>query len=147
MEIVMSNNGQRFADLDADSRKASIERSRIHVELEQSKLAGKLIAHAAALIKSEFPTAFVVAFYLTPGYGDAASVQIAHVYADKAANDLELDIAPDFQSAPETIGMAEVLLAEASDLGAHFQLAGIAAGQRHLNVHDPLDGVRLPVEV
>jgi len=140
----MSNNGQRFAALDPDSRKASIERSRTHIELERSKLAGKLIAHAAALIETEFPIAEAVVFYLTPGYGDDASVQITQVL-DNAGG--ELEIAPDFQSGPAVIKQAEKLLAEASDLGAEFRLADAGDRQRQIDVDDPLNGVQRPVEV
>lgn len=138
------NNAQRFATLDADSRSDSIERSRKHIELEQSKLAGKLVAHAAALIEGVFPIAEAIVFYLTAVPGDAASVQITQVL-DNAGG--ELEVAPDFRLAPAGIREAEEVLAEASDLGADFRLADAGDRQRQVDVGDPLNGVRLPVEV
>lgn len=138
------NNGQRFAAQDADSRQSSIERSRAHIELEQSKLAGKLIAHAAALIESAFPIAEAVVFYLSAYPGDSDSVQITEVL-DNAGEPME--IMPDFEPAVDVIGQAEALLGEASDLGADFRLADSGDRQRQISVYNPLDGVRLPVEV
>jgi len=136
---------QRFAALDPDSRASSIERSRRRIELEQSKLAAALIMHAVALIKTAFPTAEAIVFYLAVLPGDVASVQVAQVL-DNAGG--ELEIAPDFWPAPDVIGeVVEALLAEASDLGADFQMAADEYRQRQLDIGDPLAGVRLLAEI
>lgn len=136
------NDGRWFAGWEPGFRADSIDAHRELIATEQGSLARKLIVHAVALIAEAFPTADMIWFYLTACPSDTASVQIVRVL--DAGGD-GLDIAPDFALAPQVIGQAEELLAEASDLGADFPLAdGAGDRQRQLGVRGPLDWVRLP---
>ncbi len=141
-----ADNTRRFAAMDEADRERSIETTRAHIRFEQSKLACKLVAHAAGLLTAAVPDAAVLVFDIMV---DGEEGDTAQVRAALDAAGAWIQLFPESLQDP-AIEPVEQALGEASTLGTYFPVAeaeGRYVGPyRQLVVADPLAGVLLPAD-
>lgn len=136
----MSEDARRYAQETVRDRLSGIARLQLMLRDIHKQLIVRQVAHAAGLLREEFPQAYQVFFELHVGYEDPDTVEIKELQ-DQAG--VTIEVQEDFGFKPRAVTEAQWALGQASEVGACFSRNG-APMEHVLWLADPLDGVNWP---